>query len=152
MKILSNSFKLTLFVMSKMIDLITFLDKNGKASIYTGRYFYDLYNYLWMIGVPTNLNYSIYFSHYCVHFDNNDKYSLQPVIKALCVRQNITCECCGWIGHKSVYYIIIGHKFLQPSLVRNMNQYNRIKGDKPSETPIYFNNNWFFLYWLGGLD
>ena len=36
MKALANSEKLRAFIAPKMTDLITFLDKNGKSSVYEG--------------------------------------------------------------------------------------------------------------------
>ena len=55
MKELSKSDKLKDFIAPKMIDLITFLEKNRKYAIYTGGDIHGIYRYLEMIGVPKTL-------------------------------------------------------------------------------------------------
>ena len=42
-----------------MIDLITFLDTNGKHAVYKGGIIHGLYSYLEMIGAPTTLTTSV---------------------------------------------------------------------------------------------
>ena len=42
------------------------------------------------------------------------------------------------IGHKADTCIIRGHNFLPQSLRRNMNQFNTLNGDEPTETSIYW--------------
>ena len=51
------------------------------------------------------------------------------------IRQKIICECCGRIGHKADSCIIHGPKFLPPSIGRNINQFNALHGEEPTETP-----------------
>ena len=41
--------------MTKMTDIITFLDKNEKKAVYTGVDIHGLYRYLEIIGSPTTL-------------------------------------------------------------------------------------------------
>ena len=53
MKALSNSDKIKVLIAAKMTDIITFLDKNGKSSVYTGGNIRGIYHYLEMIGAPT---------------------------------------------------------------------------------------------------
>ena len=43
MKALTNSDKLRAFIAPKMIDLITFLDKNGKSAVYDRGYIHGIY-------------------------------------------------------------------------------------------------------------
>ena len=103
MKVLQNSDKLKEIIAPNMTDLITFLDKNVKLDIYTGGDIFELYCYLEIIGSPTNLTASVRLSHRLVPSSSikNDIETLQPVIAALCIRQNTICEWCGIIGHKS---------------------------------------------------
>ena len=131
MKALSKRKKIIYFIAPKMTDLITFLDNNGKYSIYTGGYIIGIYCYLEMIGYPTILTTSGQCSH---HFSpssssNNDASTLHPVIASLRMRQKIICECCGRIGHKSDVCIIRGPKFLPPSIRRKMNKFNALNVD-----------------------
>ena len=118
MKELTKSDKLRAFIEPKMIDLITFLDKNRKSAVYEGGDIHGIYRYLDMIGDPTTLTTSGHrprrFSP--SSFSNNDAANLQPVIAALRMIQKIICECCGRIGHKSDACIIRGPKFFLPSL------------------------------------
>ena len=46
MKALTTSEKLRAFIAPKMIDLVTFLDNNGKSSVYTGGDIHGIYRYL----------------------------------------------------------------------------------------------------------
>ena len=55
------------------------------------------------------------------------------------MRQEIICECCGRIGHKSDACIIRGPNFLTPSLKRKMKKLNDLHGDKPTGPPIDWN-------------
>ena len=133
MKVFTKSEKLKAFIVPKMTYLITFFGKNSKSAVYEGGDIHGIYRYLEMIGAPTKLTTSGHCSH---HFgssssSNNDATTLQPVIEALRMRQEIICECCGRIGHKAGACIIRCPKFLPPSLRRNMNQFNAIHGDKP---------------------
>ena len=93
--------------------------------------------YLDIIVSPNKLTSSIQrsqpFSNY--YYNNNDKYFLQTFIEALCIRQKITCECYGRIGHKADTCIICGPKFLPYIIRQNMNKLNALRGDKPAETP-----------------
>ena len=66
---------------------------------------------------------------------NNDTATLQPVNSSLRMRQKSVCECCGRIGYKADICIIRGPKFLPPSLIRKIIQYNAICGYKPTDTP-----------------
>ena len=70
---------------------------------------------------------------------NIDTSTLQPVIAVLWVRQNIIFECCRRILHKAYACIIRGPNFLPPSLIRNINQFNVLHGDKSTNTPIECN-------------
>ena len=77
-----------------MIDLVTFLDNNGKYAVYTGVNIHGLYCYLEIIGAPTTLTTSSQCSH---NFGtspsiNNDTETLQPVIVALGMRHESICE------------------------------------------------------------
>ena len=62
-----------------MIDLITFLDNNGKSAVYTGGNIRGLYRYLEMIGSPTTLTTSGQRSHNFgpSYSTNNDTATLQ---------------------------------------------------------------------------
>ena len=133
MKALTKSEKLRAFIAPKMIDLITFLDNNGKSAVYTGGDIHGIYRYIEMIGAPTTLNTSGQSSHHFGHSSsrNNDAATFQPVIAAIRMRQKRICECCGRIGHKADAYIIHGPNFLPPSLRRNMNQFNALNVDEP---------------------
>ena len=96
-----------------MTDIITFLDDNGKSSVYKGGDIHGIYRYLEIIGAPTTLlNTSGQRSHYFgpSYSINNDAATLQQFIEALCMRQKSICELCGRIGHKSDACIIRGPK------------------------------------------
>ena len=54
--------------------------------------------------------------------------------------QNIICKCCGRIGHKAYSFIIHGPKVLPPSLRRNINKFNALHVDEPTEPPIEWNS------------
>ena len=142
MKALTKSEKLRAFIVPKMKDLITFLDKNVKSAVYTGGYIHGIYRYLEMIGAPTKLATSGQNSH---HFgpsssNNNDAATLHPVIVALRMIQRSIYECCGGIGHKADADIIRGPKFLPPSLSRKMNLFNALHGDETKEPPREWNS------------
>ena len=96
MKVLTKSEKLKAFIAPKMIDLIAFLDKNGKSAVYEGGDIHGIYRYLEMIGAPTTLTTSGQRSHHFGHssFSKNDEATLQPFIAALHMRQKIICEFC----------------------------------------------------------
>ena len=102
MKVFTKSEKLKEFIASKMSDLITFLDKNGKSDVYDGGVINVIYSFLDMIGAPTTLTTSGHRSH---HFGSsssrkNDATTLHPVIAALRMRHKSICECCGRnLGH-----------------------------------------------------
>ena len=49
-KELSKSDKLKALIAPNMTDLITFLDNNGKSTVYTGGDIHGIYSYLDMIG------------------------------------------------------------------------------------------------------
>ena len=55
MKALTKSDKLKSFIVPKMTDLITFLDKNGKSDVCEKGDIHGIYRYLEMIGAPTTL-------------------------------------------------------------------------------------------------
>ena len=85
-----------------MIDLIKLLEKMKFGYPHRGK-LHGIYNYLDMIGSPTNLTSSIYISHtFGNQYSNkNDTSSIQIVIPDLHVRQKIIFERCGRIGHKT---------------------------------------------------
>ena len=56
MRALTKSEKTRAFIAPKMIDIITFLDKNGKYAVYEGGDIHGIYRYLEIIGAPTTLN------------------------------------------------------------------------------------------------
>ena len=90
----SKSDKLKEFIAPNMTYIITLLDNNGKASVYTGGYIHGIYRYLDMVGSPTTLNNSGQHSH---NFSpsssiNNDTSSLQPVIADIRMIQKVICE------------------------------------------------------------
>ena len=95
MKALTNSEKLKSFIAPNMTDLITFLDKNGKYSVYEGGYIHGIYSYIEMIGAPTTLTTSGHRSHHFVSSSSSNNYAttLQPVIAALRMRQKSIYEC-----------------------------------------------------------
>ena len=123
--------------MPKMIDLITFLDSNGKLAVYTGGNINGLYLYLGMIGYPTTSTTSGHRYHHLgpLYSTNNDTYNLQTVIASICVWKNIVCELCEIIVHKDDDCIIFGPNFLPPSLRRNMNQFNAFHSDRKTDPP-----------------
>ena len=63
-KALSKSDKLRAFIAAQMTYLITFLDNNGKSTVYTGGEIHGIYRYLDMIGAPTTLATSGQRSHH----------------------------------------------------------------------------------------
>ena len=52
---LSKIDKIKAFIVPNMIDLITYLDNNGKYAVYTEGYINGIYCYLEIIGAPTTL-------------------------------------------------------------------------------------------------
>ena len=101
MKALTTSEKLRAFIAPMMIDLVTFLDNNGKYAVYKGGDIHGTYSYLEMIGAPTTLTTS---DHSSRHFgpsssSNNDVATFHPFIAALRMRQKIICESRGILDH-----------------------------------------------------
>ena len=142
MKSLSNSDKLKALIAPNMTDLITFIENNGRFSVYTRVNTHGLYHYREIIGSPTTLTTSVQISR---HFGpssstNNDTETLQPVIAALHMIQKSIFECCGRIGHKSDDCIICGPRFLLPILIIKMNQLNALCGDEPTNPPREWNS------------
>ena len=137
-----KSDKLRNFIALKMKNLITFLDNNGKYAVYTGGEINGIYRYLEIIGFPTTLATSGKLSHQFIHSYtiNNDTSYIQPVIASLRTRHKSICECCGIIGHKADACIIRGPKFLPPSLIIKMNNFNNLHGDEPNESPKYWSS------------
>ena len=114
-----------------MTDLVTFLDKHVKSSVYTGVYIHVIYRYLEIIGSPKTFTASVQISH---HFSplssiNNYTESLQPVIANIRAIQMSIFECCGRIEHKSDACIIRGPKVLSPNIRIKTNQLNALHGD-----------------------
>ena len=85
MKSLSNSDKIKVLIDTKTAYIITFLDNNGKYSVYTGGNIHGIYSYLDMIGDPTTLTTSgqNYNNFGPLYSTNNELASLQTVIAAL---------------------------------------------------------------------
>ena len=79
-----------------------------------------------MIIDPTNLTYFFQIYHYFGSSSSNKNYTstIQTVIAALRIRQNIICKLCEKIGHKADTFIICVHNLLPSSLSRNMNTFN----------------------------
>ena len=74
-----------------MTELMTLPENNAKPAIYIGGNIHGIYHYIYIIGEPNNLNYSIDRSHtfgtsYSI---KNDTSSLQPLSVALRVRNKI---------------------------------------------------------------
>ena len=63
MKELSNSNKIKALFDPNITDLITFLDKNIKSDVYTGRFINKIYRYLEMMEAPKQLTASGQQSH-----------------------------------------------------------------------------------------
>ena len=125
-----------------MRDLTTSLYNNVKLAVYTGGNIHEPYPYLEIIVTWNNLTYSGQISH---HFGpssstNNDAATIQTVIADLHIRQEIICKRCGIIGHKAYACIKGGPKFLPPILRRNINQFNALHGDEPTNPPIERNS------------
>ena len=121
-----------------MKDLIIFLEKNVKSSVYTGGNIHVLYLYLEMFVSTTTLTTLDQRSHifgpsYSI---NNDTEYLQPVIAYFHMRQNSIYELCGSIGHKIGTYIIRSPKLLPPSLIIKLNQFKSLHGEEQNEPPI----------------
>ena len=142
MEELSKSDKIRAFIATNMTDLITFIENNGKYSVYKGGDIHVIYRYLDIIGAPTTMNNSGQRSHNLSPSFSSNKYAenLHPAIAALRMKQKSICECCGRIGHKDDACIIRGPKFLPPSLRRNMNKFNVLHGEGPKEPPREWNS------------
>ena len=124
-----------------MTDLIKFLENNKKQAVYTGGNIHGIYFYLEMIGAPTISTTSYQCSHNfgpscCT---NNDTGTKQPVIEALHIRQNIICEFCERIGHKSDACIIHGPKSLPPIIIIKANKLNALHDYEPNDPPREWN-------------
>ena len=65
------------------MDLIKYIDNDGKDTYYSGSDTHDLYHYLDIIGDTTTLNYSYYNSHSFGTNTNKGSGSLNPVIESL---------------------------------------------------------------------
>ena len=91
-----------------MTDIITFIDNEGKSSVYDGGDNHGIYRYLEIIGAPTTLTTSGHRSNHFGPSSSSNKYAttLQPVITALRMRQKSICECYEIIGHKDDACII----------------------------------------------
>ena len=76
-----------------------------------------------------------------------DTVTLHTVVAALYVWQDIICEWCGIIGHKDDACIVCGPKFLPPIIKINMNQFNSIRGDVPTDPPREWNSP-YPEYWF----
>ena len=120
-----------------MTYIITFLYNNRKSYVYTGGYIPGIYLYLEMIVAPKTLTTSGQRSDYSSLLSsiNNDAASLQLVVAALRMIQKSICKFCGNIGYKSDACIILGPKFLPPSLSIKMNQFKALHGEEPNEPP-----------------
>ena len=77
-----------------MIDIITFLDNNGKLAVYTGINIHGIYSYLEIIVSPTILTTSGQSScHFRPSYSTNyDTETTHSVIAAILVRQNLICK------------------------------------------------------------
>ena len=93
MKSLSKIDKLEAFIATNIIYLITFLDNNGKYSVYIGGNIRGIYFFLEIIGSPKTFTTSGQRSHHfgLSFYINNDTEYLHPVIAALRMRHKIIC-------------------------------------------------------------
>ena len=89
MKALSNSDKIKAVTSPRITDLNTFLKKIGMGNIYTGINIHYLNSYMEMILASTNLTSSSQRFNFFVYTKNNYTNSLQLVIEAVRVSQNI---------------------------------------------------------------
>ena len=55
------------------------------------------------------------------------------------MRNKSICEFCGRIEHKADACIIRGPEFFPPNLRRNMNQFNSLHVDEPTDPPREWN-------------
>ena len=85
-----------------MIDIIIFLENNGKSALYIGENIQVLYHYPEMIGAPTTLTTLGQRSHNFGPLSsiNNDTAYLYPVIESIRMRQKTIFEWCRRIGNK----------------------------------------------------
>ena len=137
MKTLSNSENLKNLIAHNITYLVTLLDNNRKSAAYTGGNINGLYSYLEMNGSTTKLNTSERRPHNFRPSSsiNNDAANIQPVIAAPGRKHKSIYKCCGRIGLKADTCIIRGPKFLWPSLIINMNQFNALHGEWPNDSP-----------------
>ena len=136
MKELSKSDKLKEFIAPKVTYLTTFSDNYVKSGNIDG-----IYRYLEIIGATMALANPGQLYH---HFDpsysiNTDTATLQQFISALRTIHKIICECYGRIVHKADACIIRGPKLISPSLNRNMNKFNFLHGEEPTDPPRQWN-------------
>ena len=143
MKEFSNRDKLKAFISTKVTDSIIFLDNDVKLDLYTEGNIYGIYCYLEIIGYLTTLTTSGQRSQYFgpSSSTNNYKATTQPVIEAIRVQKNWIYEFCGRIGNKDDTCIISDPKLLPPSLKINMNQFNSLHGDEPTDPPRECNSH-----------
>ena len=135
MNSLSNSDKIKALIAPKMTYLTTLLKNKLKLPVYTGVNILGIYRYPKIIGAPNTLTISSHSSNNFgpSYYTKNNTATLQLVITALPVQQNIICECCGIFGHKTDDCIIRGPKFLPPRLKLKINQFYAIRGDETTE-------------------
>ena len=95
-----------------------------------------------MIGSPTTLTTSCQRSRHFIPSSSikNDTSSPHPFIADIRTIQKSIHECCGRIGHKADAYIIRGKKFLPPSIIININQFNGLHAHEPNEPPRKWGN------------
>ena len=84
MKELTKSDKIRSFIAPNMTYIITFLDNNGKYSVYTGGGIRGIYRYLEMIGDPTTLTTSSKRSHIFGPSSSSKNHLSLPVDCFLC--------------------------------------------------------------------
>ena len=85
MRSFSKRDKIKAFIATKMTDIITFLDNNGKYSVLKGVNFHGLYRYLEMIGAQTTFTTPVWRSYHFGHsyYINNYTAYIQTFIAAL---------------------------------------------------------------------
>ena len=90
-----------------------------------------------MIGVPNELTTSGQSSNTFVTSSstNNNTATLQTVISALLIRKNILRGYCGSIVNKYDACIIRGPKLIPTTIGVNINQFNTLCGDEPTDPP-----------------
>ena len=91
-----------------------------------------------MIGSPITFTTSGQcYHHFCPQSStNNDTATPQPFIEALRILHRIISECCEIFEHKATARIIHGPNFLPEGLIRRINQFNNLHGDKANDSPI----------------